>query len=58
MHHADLTMNEALHDPMIRQLLRADRVSLGDFAKLLEKAARTKDQPYRHETALQQALGH
>lgn len=46
MHDAELTMTEVLHDPMIRLLLRADRISLGTFAKLLENAARTKDLPY------------
>ncbi|MDR6671270.1 hypothetical protein [Rhizobium sp. 1399] len=35
----DLTMSEVLKDPLIRQVLRADRVTLGDFAKLLEEAA-------------------
>jgi hypothetical protein len=36
---ADMTMSEMLHDPMIRQMLRADRVSLGEFATLMEAAA-------------------
>ena len=39
MSKTELTMSEALRDPMIRLMLRADRVPLGDFAKLLEKAA-------------------
>ncbi|MBZ5763006.1 MULTISPECIES: hypothetical protein [Rhizobium] len=44
MHATELTMSEMLRDPMIRLMLRADRVPLGDFAKLLEDAAsaRTK----------------
>lgn len=32
-------MSEMLKDPMIRLMLRADRVPLGDFAILLERAA-------------------
>ena len=39
----ELTMSEALRDPMIRQLLRADRISLGSFAQLLENAARRRN---------------
>jgi hypothetical protein len=35
----ELTMSELMHDPMIHQLLRADRVSLVEFALLLQKAA-------------------
>lgn len=35
----DMTMSEVLKDPLIRQMLRADRVSLGVFAELLENAA-------------------
>ena len=35
----DMTMSEVLKDPLIRQMLRADKVSLGTFAKLLENAA-------------------
>ncbi|MDE1995980.1 MAG: hypothetical protein KGI75_26010 [Rhizobiaceae bacterium] len=35
----DLTMSQVLKDPLIRQMLRADQVSLGEFAMLLEKAA-------------------
>ncbi len=35
----DMTMSEVLRDPMIRQMLRADRISLGVFAELLETAA-------------------
>lgn len=35
----DMTMSEVLKDPLIRQMLRADKVSLGAFAQLLENAA-------------------
>ncbi|MCJ9720095.1 hypothetical protein MOV66_02405 [Agrobacterium sp. SHOUNA12C] len=35
----DMTMSEVLKDPLVRQMLRADKVSLGTFAKLLENAA-------------------
>lgn len=35
----DLTMSQVMKDPMIRLMLRADKVSLGEFAKLLEKAS-------------------
>lgn len=43
MHPAELTMSEALRDPMIRLMLRADRIPLGDFARLLEKAASARN---------------
>jgi hypothetical protein len=39
MTNTELTMSEVLRDPMIRLMLRADRVSLGEFARLLQKAA-------------------
>jgi hypothetical protein len=39
MDQAELTMTDVLHDPMIRQLLRADRISLPTFAVLLHNAA-------------------
>ncbi|MCF1471011.1 MULTISPECIES: hypothetical protein [Rhizobium/Agrobacterium group] len=39
----DLTMSEVLKDPMIRQLLRADGVSLSAFAVLLDDAARQRN---------------
>ena len=44
MHTSELTMSEMLRDPMIRLMLRADRVPLGDFAKLLEEAANARHQ--------------
>jgi hypothetical protein len=46
MHDAEMTMSEVLRDPMIRLMLRADRVPLGEFAKLLENTARTRDAGY------------
>lgn len=38
----DMTISEVLRDPLIRQMLRADKVSLGTFAALLENAALRK----------------
>ncbi|SCB37516.1 hypothetical protein [Rhizobium hainanense] len=35
----ELTMSEALKDPLIRLLLRADKISMGEFAQILEAAA-------------------
>lgn len=49
MHPTELTMSDMLRDPMIRLMLRADRVPLGDFARLLEKAASARNQS--HATA-------
>lgn len=43
MQNSEMTMSEALRDPMIRQLLRADRVSLSEFAELLETTARARN---------------
>ena len=43
MHNAEMTMSEVLRDPIIRLMLRADRVPLGEFAKLLERTARARD---------------
>ena len=43
MQNNEMTMSEVLRDPMIRQMLRADRVSLSEFAKLLEKTARARN---------------
>lgn len=43
---SEITISEALRDPLIRLLLRADRVALEDFAKLLKDAAIRK----RHST--------
>lgn len=36
---SDMSISEMLHDPLVRQMLRADRVSLADFAVLLKNAA-------------------
>ncbi|TAU79593.1 hypothetical protein ELI41_32000 (plasmid) [Rhizobium leguminosarum] len=36
-------MSEVLKDPLIRQMLRADNMSLGAFAQLLETAANDLD---------------
>lgn len=47
----DMTMSEMLRDPMIRQMLRADGVSLSDFAVLLDDAARQSNRAGR-ESAL------
>ncbi|WP_348648914.1 hypothetical protein [Rhizobium sp. P38BS-XIX] len=35
----ELTISEVLHDPLIRLMLRADRVPLRKFKKLLMEAA-------------------
>jgi hypothetical protein len=43
MNYAELTMSEALRDPMIRLMLRADRMLPGEFAKLLERTVRGKN---------------
>ena len=43
MFQQDMTMSEMLHDPLIRQVLRADRVSLGEFASLMDAAARIRN---------------
>ncbi|MBY5348909.1 hypothetical protein [Rhizobium leguminosarum] len=39
----DLTISEALHDPLIAMVLRADGVKLEDFKQLLETAARKRE---------------
>lgn len=36
----EMTINDMLHDPLIRVMLRADGVSLATFAIILETAAR------------------
>ncbi len=43
----DMTMSEVLKDPLIRQMLRADNMSLGAFAELLESAANDLDRNWR-----------
>lgn len=39
MTRSEITISEALSDPFIRLLLRANRVALENFAKLLKDAA-------------------
>jgi hypothetical protein len=36
----EMTTSEMLRDPLVRQMLRADKVSLASFASLLDSAAR------------------
>jgi hypothetical protein len=50
LHTNEMTMSEVLRDPMIRQMLRADRVPLGEFAKLLERTARARGEAYAIES--------
>jgi len=38
----ELSISEALNDPLIRQMLRADKISLDTFAQLLDKAAKER----------------
>ncbi|WP_431322849.1 hypothetical protein [Rhizobium sp. YTU87027] len=40
----DLTITEALRDPLIAMVLRADGVKLDDFKRLLETAAKKREQ--------------
>jgi hypothetical protein len=39
----DLTISEALRDPLIAMVMRADGVKLEEFKKLLETAARKRE---------------
>ncbi|CDZ54394.1 hypothetical protein [Neorhizobium galegae] len=39
MTHDEMTIAEVLKDPLIRQMMQADRVSLRDMKKLLREAA-------------------
>jgi hypothetical protein len=39
----DLTISEALRDPLIAMVMRADGVKLDDFKQLLETAARKRE---------------
>jgi hypothetical protein len=41
----ELSVNDMLHDPLIRQLLRADRISLPSFAVFLHDAVRRQGTP-------------
>ncbi|MBB3590791.1 hypothetical protein FHX08_001135 [Rhizobium sp. BK529] len=36
----EMTASDMLKDPLIRQMLRADRISLASFAALLDSASR------------------
>lgn len=52
MAHDELKRADILKDPLIRQMMRADRVSLREMKKLLQDAAQThrrhrKDEPLR-----------
>lgn len=47
----DLTMSQVLTDPLIRQMLRADGVKLGDFAMLLERAAAERGRRFPSRSA-------
>ncbi|EHS53028.1 hypothetical protein PDO_4463 [Rhizobium sp. PDO1-076] len=38
----ELSISEALKDPLIRQMLRADKISVDTFAQLLAKAAKER----------------
>ncbi|MBN8954656.1 MULTISPECIES: hypothetical protein [unclassified Rhizobium] len=39
----DLTIAEVLQDPLIRQVMRADRISVARMANLLQDAARRQE---------------
>jgi hypothetical protein len=41
----EMTPSEMLRDPLIRQMLRADKISLASFAALLDAAARQHARP-------------
>ncbi|MGV1791396.1 hypothetical protein GR212_04210 [Rhizobium lusitanum] len=43
MTHRDLTIAEVLRDPLIRQVMRADHISVTGLAVLLQNAARRQD---------------
>ena len=62
MAHDDLKRADILKDPLIRQMMRADRVSLRDMKKLLKHVARShrlhgRDEPLRPQEAPLTALG-
>jgi hypothetical protein len=46
----EMTPSEMLRDPMIRQMLRADKISLASFAALLDAAARQHARPASEST--------
>lgn len=39
----DMTVAEILADPMIRLLMRADKVSVGSLTQLMERTAKERD---------------
>lgn len=43
MHTKDLTINEVLTDPLILQMMQADRVSISGMHDLLQDAARKQE---------------
>jgi hypothetical protein len=49
----DLTISEALKDPLIRLLLQADKVNADEFAQLLEQAARRRSQQLLSRTQIE-----
>ncbi|AYG68804.1 MULTISPECIES: hypothetical protein [unclassified Rhizobium] len=58
MIHRDLTIAEVLKDPLIRQVMRADHISVSRMADLLQDAARRQElalsanlAPIAHATA-------
>lgn len=40
MTHKEMTIADVLNDPLIRQMMRADRVSLSEMENLLQEVAR------------------
>ena len=62
MAHDDLKRADILKDPLIRQMMRADGVTLGEMTKLLQDVARShrlhgRDEPLRPQEAPLTALG-
>jgi len=53
----DTAMSEASKDPLIRLLLLADKVSIGEFARILENAARRRKPRYRECPSCKPAAG-
>lgn len=42
MVHGEMTIADVLKDPLIRQMMRADRVSLKEMKRLIQDAARDR----------------
>lgn len=40
----DMTASDMLRDPLVRQMLHADKISLPDFASFLDSASRKQAQ--------------